>query len=544
MQPVRTPMFRSVPKPSKGSDTASASNGQIQADIERNLIAALVREPKAVTDIQLNPDDFTQQDLGSAFYVLTEMAEKNEASINFLTVAAVLNGDGKAAAAASVLALESLSVSGDSNEAAKVATYADIILKTSKDRQVISAAALVSTDPRNESYAADLNRALEIGIGAKSVVTSDDAVKEFIDYMKRQADGSIKPISTGLADLDRSLSGGFHAGQVIVLAARPSEGKSALAQGIAEHVSAANSGKRALFISLEMSTVEIMQRRIATASRGAVSLTSLRSGGYTEEELAVVQRILPALSFTGMEFLADSAESIEGIIATVRARSKKGDLGLVVIDYLQLIDSEGASDNREQQVAKVSRRLKQLAQYIKAPILLLSQMNRDSEKGNEKRSPRLTDLRESGSIEQDADVVLFIYDETSFEMRGKKPVQQKSIIIAKQRGGARDIYVPVAWLATECRFANMGYEREELPPVQAPTEMAQPVRLKSATEYRGITNERELEWNKQLIAAIDGEVEGIPPEILALVEQSKSTARARNAAEASASPFAKFVRKK
>lgn len=540
MQPVRTAIFKSAAKPPKASAPSPASDGQIQADVERQLIATLVREPKAITDIQLNSADFTQSDMGDVYHVLTEMAEKDTAAIDFLTVAAVLHGDGKPSAAASVRALESLLTSSDGDDVAKVGTYADIILKSSKDRQVIVAASLVSTDPRNEAYAADLNRALEIGVGVKSVVTSEDAVKEFMDYMKRQADGTVRPISTGLADLDRSLSGGLHAGQVIVLAARPSEGKSALAQGIAEHVAEANSGKRALFISLEMSTVEIMQRRIAVASRGAVSLDSLRSGEYTDEERAVVHKVLPTLSSTGMEFLADSTESIEGIIATVRARSKKGDLGLVVIDYLQLIDCEGASDNREQQVAKVSRRLKQLAQFIKAPILLLSQMNRESEKGKTKRAPRLTDLRESGSIEQDADVVLFIHDATPFEKMGKMLVKQRSIIIAKQRGGARDIHVPVAWLGTECRFANIAYERDDLPSQAVPKKEPAPKLTLTAADYASSNPAENIMESQYLVAAMNGQTEGIPQDVLDYVKKSKASTRAHQAKRAAANPLASY----
>lgn len=537
MQPVRTSMFKSVPKLPKASLPPSGVDKNIQTDIERQLIATLVREPKAISDIQLNPIDFTQSDMGDAYYVLVEMAEKNTAAIDFLTVAATLNADGKKAAGVSVRALEELPT-----DAAKVSTYADSIIMASKDRQVVVAASLMSKDPRNENYATDLQRALEIGVGAKVVLTSSNAVDEFEEYLNHQEDGSEAPLSTGLADLDRHLAGGLHAGQVIVLAARPGEGKSALSQGIAEHVASGHSGKVALFISLEMSTNEIMQRRIAYASRGAVSLMSLRSGKYSNVERAEIKRILPTLRETKMEFLASSAENIDGIVTTVRARNKRGDIGLVVLDYLQLIECEGSTDNREQQVAKVSRRVKQLAQYIKAPILLLSQLNRDSEKGKEKREPRLNDLRESGSIEQDADVVLFIHDPTPFELRGRKPVQQKSIIIAKQRAGAKDISVPVAWIGSQCRFGNIDSPANE--PLAMPTEKSQPAPLKPATEYCGTTSERKLEKSKQLIAAIDGKVEGIQPDVLEQVEQSKSAARARNTAAAAASPFAKFVRRK
>lgn len=216
--------------------------------------------------------------------------------------------------------------------------------------------------------------------------------------------GTINGIASGFRDLD-NLTSGFHAAEMIVLAARPSMGKTALALNIAESVLLQKNPVPTLFFSLEMSAEQLAMRMIC--SNGKVNMTKLRAGflrdGETQKRLAVVEKI-----FKQVPFWIDESSSLT--ILEMRSKARRlhaqNRLGLVVIDYLQLLAGTDTRLPREQQISEISRGVKAMAKELNIPVIVLSQLNRESEK--EFRQPMLSDLRESGSIEQDADVVLLL----------------------------------------------------------------------------------------------------------------------------------------
>jgi replicative DNA helicase len=497
-------------------------------DTERHLLACMVRDITLAASLpSFAAADFQAPGHFDIYEAIVALVDGATVAPTFLTVAASVEAAGRSCSG--IRELEALVA-----DTTQAAVQADLLLKASRRRQISAASKALATDPDNSDFAAALDRARELSIGAKAVMTSADAVADFRARLQRRMEGTDPAMSTGLPDLDRKLAGGLRGGQVVVLAARPGEGKSALAQGMAEHVATDNNDKVALFISLEMLAHEITERRVASASRGFVPLDALRSGDLSDEQLAEVERLMPGLSDSRMEFLASEAEDIDGIVATVKDRAKHGDVGLVVMDYLQLIESGSgnATENREQQVGKVCRRIKKLAMSLQIPVLLLSQLNREGEKGAVRRRPKMSDLRESGSIEQDADVIMFIHDDAPDEAAAGL-TSRKTIIIAKQRAGAVGD-VPVLWLGRECRFASLAHGVDD-----APATPATPHSRVRSIESESLTGPAaNILRVRQIAAASRGETAGIPANILAEV----ASVHAADEHAVAASPFNAFSR--
>lgn len=508
-------------RPQSAPVAAPAAVDSALVEVERHLLACLVRDQALVDALPAFAEvDFQGVGHHAVYQTLVTVAAEAEATVSFLTLAATMEALGLSSKLARDLELVSADVS-------QAAAQADLLLKASRRRQIAATSAALAQDPDNQALAAELDRVRELSVGAKAVMTSEEAVGDFRSRLQKRLDGDDPAVSTGLADLDDILAGGLRGGQVVVLAVRPGEGKSALAQCIAEHVATDDNGKVALFISLEMLAHEITERRVAASSHGAVPLEALRAGKLSDEQLALVDELLPQLGASRMEFLASYSEDIDGIVASVKGRAKKGDVGLVVMDYLQLIESGtgNASENREQQVAKVCRRIKKLALFLQVPILLLSQLNREGEKGAVRRRPRMSDLRESGSIEQDADVILFIHDDTPEELRAGAATLVKTIIVEKQRAGRKGD-VQTLWIGAECRFANLAQGRLPSWMQKAPVAPSKPAPATPAN----------LRRVRQIAAANHGETDGIPPEVLAEVD----AIRTASVAAAAESPFAQF----
>lgn len=253
---------------------------------------------------------------------------------------------------------------------------------------------------------------------------------------------SVIGVSTGFTDLDR-LSGGFKAGQLIVLAARPAMGKTALALNIAFNAITHHNKKVAVF-TMEMEADELLKRMLSGASE--VPMDALLKGfGMTDEKMLRVTNYGMMLSEKKL-YIDDTGTNspLEMRAKLRRLKAEVKGLDLVVIDYLQLMSSQRFKDNRQQEIAEISRALKILAKELQVPVVALSQLNRGLESREDKR-PKLSDLRESGAIEQDADLVMFIYrDEYYNENTAEKGVAE--IIIGKNRHGAtgstRLLFVP------------------------------------------------------------------------------------------------------
>lgn len=252
--------------------------------------------------------------------------------------------------------------------------------------------------------------------------------------------------STGYRSIDETL-GGLRAGQLLILAARPGMGKSALAMNVSAKM--ATRGERVLVVSLEMNKLELSERLLC--SEAEVDGYRIKTGTVTPDDRRRIQTGAAKLSQMALHVDDNTAASLRDIAATARRMVRKGGLALLVIDYLQLIQPADRRHPREQQVAEIARGLKMLAGELSIPILCLAQLNRQSESTHNRR-PLLSHLRESGAIEQDADVVLFIHREEVYdsatEHKGKA-----ELIVAKQRAG-RCGTVPLTWRGEFCSFGD------------------------------------------------------------------------------------------
>ena len=307
----------------------------------------------------------------------------------------------------------------------------------------IAAAAHQATDA--EEVRSEATAALETILSRdceKSAMTWGEAIRSAFATLEdrwNQPGADVKA-RTGLESLDYALAGGFRAGQLIVLAARPSVGKSSLATQMAFRA-AVDRDTPTLLVSLEMSAQELAERIVAQAAQ--IPLADMLSGDNPRETR---EKIVEAMSRTSEAplWVCDKAkQGIRSIAATARRYARRDKLALVVIDYLQLIEPDNPKLMREQQVATMTRQLKLLAKDLQVPIVLLCQLNRDVEK--QARKPRLSDLRESGAIEQDADVVMFLHREDDQQRHNV------DCIIAKQRCGAAAV-VPLTWIGRTTTF--------------------------------------------------------------------------------------------
>lgn len=252
-----------------------------------------------------------------------------------------------------------------------------------------------------------------------------------IDALYRSPQNGITGVSTGYVDLDK-MTNGLQPSDLIIVAARPSMGKTTFAMNLCEHA-AITSDKPVLIFSLEMPSDQIMMRMLA--SLGRINQTKVRTGQLEDEDWARLSSAIELLNSKGKMYIDDAS----GLTPTeVRSRARRiarehGGLSMIMVDYLQLMTVPGMSENRTLEIAEISRSLKALAKELKVPVVALSQLNRSLEQRADKR-PVNSDLRESGSIEQDADLIMFIYrDEVYHEDTADKGTAE--IIIGKQRNG-------------------------------------------------------------------------------------------------------------
>ena len=276
----------------------------------------------------------------------------------------------------------------------------------------------------------------------------DEAVKMIHAMLERKGEAS--GIVSGFDDLDK-LTFGFHPQEMIVLAARPSVGKTAFAMNVAENIIFAHGDRPAtptLVFSLEMGAAQLAMRMLCSHSR--VNIKKIRDSFISTDEQKKLGKSAQNLKETPL-WIDDGAQStILELRAKARRIHAKHKLGLIIIDYLQLVSGSDSKVPREQQISEISRGVKAMAKELNLPVIVLSQLNRDSER--ERRAPRLSDLRESGSIEQDADVVLLLAREKDEKDEGGETGKRK-LIVAKQRNGPIGA-IDLAFLPDITRFEN------------------------------------------------------------------------------------------
>ncbi|MFP6694267.1 MAG: replicative DNA helicase, partial [Pirellulales bacterium] len=276
----------------------------------------------------------------------------------------------------------------------------------------------------------------------------------------RMEQGGATGLSSGFTDLDK-LTGGLHPAELVIVAARPSMGKTALAANIAEHA-AMEEQRTVLFVSLEMSRYELAQRMMC--SRGKIRGEKLRSGFLSGEDHKNLIEVSATLGNSPIYIDDSPTRTVTEIAATARRlKRNQGGLGLIVVDYLQLIQPDNTKDPRQEQVAKMARRLKVVARELETPVLCLAQLNRQTEMTRDNR-PKLNHLRESGAIEQDADVVILIHREEYYLSAQEREAMRSGtaassclgeadIIVAKQRNGPTG-EIKLHWFQQYTRFEN------------------------------------------------------------------------------------------
>lgn len=288
-----------------------------------------------------------------------------------------------------------------------------------------------------------------------------DVMLELVDTTETKANnlknGIVTGLPTGFADLD-GITGGFQRSDLIIVAARPSVGKTAFALNIAQNVAIQSNEPVAIF-SLEMSAGQLAQRMVS--AEGQVNASVMKNGDLQDDDWSKLAHAVGTLGETKM-FVDDSAGiTIQDICSKCRRLKKQHGLAMIVIDYLQLIEISGrsrTSENRQQEVSFISRTLKHLARELDVPVIALSQLSRAVEQRQDKR-PMMSDLRESGSIEQDADIVAFLYRDDYYNQETEKK-NIIEIIIGKQRNGPVGT-VELVFLKQFNKFVN--YERVQVP---------------------------------------------------------------------------------
>jgi replicative DNA helicase len=349
--------------------------------------------------------------------------------------------------------------------AANLRRYAEIVRERAILRKLVAASDEIATDafnPQGRPVAQILDEAegkiFRIGEeGSRSrqgFLPMDQLVVQLIDRVNELAENGAEEVTgvrSGFYDLDR-MTAGFQPGDLLVLAARPSMGKTALALNIAEHV-AVQEGLPVVVFSMEMGASQLALRMVG--SLGRIDQQHLRTGALRDDEWGRLSEAVDKLGKAPV-FIDESPALTP---AELRARARRqarqcGRLGLIVVDYLQLMSGSSSSsdENRATVLGEISRGLKSLAKELKCPVLALSQLNRSVESRNDKR-PMMSDLRESGAIEQDADVIMFIYRDEYYDKESKKPGVAE-VIVAKQRNGPVGT-VELTFLKPLTKFDNL-----------------------------------------------------------------------------------------
>lgn len=426
-------------------------------EAEKSVLGAAMLSKEVLFDIleKVNAEDFYSKAHGEIFTAISDL-QKNNSPVDVLTVSEELKKRNtlEAVGGRPYVAALSLDVPSISN----VEEYAKIIAEKATLRRLISTADKISSKGyAQQEDTIDILEYAEKGIFeiAQSKQHKDMAhisdilmtnLSEISSRMEHK--GGVTGVTSGLIDLDKKLSG-FQRSDMIVLAARPSMGKTAFALNIALNAALKGNAKVLIF-SLEMSKEQLGQRLLSMESR--VESQKMSTGDVAPEDWSKMATALDSLGKG--DIIIDDTPGIKMMEIKNKCRRMKADIGLdmVILDYLQLMEGEKGSANRQQEITGLSRNMKLLAREMDCPIIVLSQLSRAPDQ-RENHRPVLSDLRESGAIEQDADVVLFLYRDEVYDPETEKPGVCE-VIVAKHRNGPIGT-VELAWQSKYTRFANL-----------------------------------------------------------------------------------------
>ena len=443
--------------PARGPDDDGARTPPHDLAAEQCVLGGMMLSKDAILDVleTIKGRDFYRPAHEIVFEVILDLFGRGEPA-DAVSVAAELTRRGDIGRMGGAPYLHTLIASVPT--AANAGYYARIVRERAILRRLIEAGTqAVQLGYSGDGDADELVDRAEAGFmeimdrgGAEDYRPLAEVLIESMDEAEAAGDrgGELTGIPTGFADLD-ALTNGLHPGQMVVIAARPAAGKSVLALNFASAAAIDNSLATVIF-SLEMSRTEIGMRLVSAEAQ--VGLHALRNGHLRDDDWLRIQARQSEISEAPL-FIDDSPNmSMLEIRAKCRRLKQRHDLKLVIIDYLQLMSSPKRPENRQQEVSEISRSIKLLAKELRVPIIALSQLNRGPEQRNDKR-PLLSDLRESGSIEQDSDMVLLLHREDMYERESPR-AGEADFIVAKHRNGPTSI-ITVAFQGHYSRFVDM-----------------------------------------------------------------------------------------
>ena len=412
-------------------------------EAEQSVLGGLLLDNTAwdkVADV-VTERDFYRQDHRLIFRSIAILAEKDE-PLDVITLSTWLKDRDELDNAGGLAYLGTLAK--DTPSAANIKAYADIVREKSVLRQLISIGTEISEDAFNAGERESRELLDEAEKKVFEIAEQGNRKTDFHDIktlLKQtlanidelsKSDQAITGASTGYNDLD-DMTSGLQKGDLIIVAGRPSMGKTTFSMNLAEFI-AINDKKPVIIFSMEMPAEQIVLRMFA--SMGRVPLNDIRTGKIREEEWPRIG--MAVKSFGESKIFIDDTAALSPTEMRAKARRlhrEHGSIGCIVIDYIQLMQSGAKSDNRAAEVSEISRSLKALAKELECPVIALSQLNRSLEQRPNKR-PIMSDLRESGAIEQDADVIMFIYRDEVYNPDEQDNKGRAEVIIGKQRQGA------------------------------------------------------------------------------------------------------------
>ena len=428
-------------------------------DAEKSVLGSILVDSSVMYDVinLIKPDDFYRNDHELIFSAMCQLFNQN-VPIDVITVSEKLTTTGELDKAGGLQYL--ISLTDDVAIVSNAVQYVNIILNKSIQRKLIKAAG----DIAKNSYQSldDVSGLLESSEQAIFNVSQNKSAKSYVkigdalasvyeDISVTASSGQLPGIMTGLYDLDKLLLG-FQNSDLVLIAARPGMGKTAIMLNIAQYAAVKNNIPVAIF-NLEMSANQLIKRMISSDTK--IESEKLRGGKqFLEEDWVKLGNVFNTLGNAPIYFDDSTDVTISGIRAKCRKLKVEKDIQMIFIDYLQLMQSGAKTDNRTTEVSDISRGLKLLARELNVPVIVGSQLSREVEKRGDKR-PMLSDLRESGAIEQDADVVLFLYRDDYYNKESEfKNVAE--VIVGKHRNGSTGT-VNLAFEGETMTFRNISY---------------------------------------------------------------------------------------
>lgn len=431
---------------------------------EKAFIGCLLVDNRAfdeITDIGITPDDFYNLQYGIIYQGIQELAVDSK-PFDLVSICAKLTDMGKLESLGGQTAI--LELIEDTASSANIYHYGKILKNKSILRNIVRISMRVTEQGKNfvgdvEEFIDDVESSF-FNVASSSrtnfVVTLKESLKENLKRLEqgKREEGEIIGLSTGFEALDKRLLG-LQAGQMVIIAARPGMGKTAFVLNIAIN-SIKHSGLPVMIYSYEMLAPELSGRILS--SEANIDSRKIRTNSYSDSDLRNLGFAVQELSKLPVYINDSGATTLLDIKSQARKVKSDQGLGMIIIDYLQLMQPHVKKSSREQEIAEISRGIKELAKELKCPIIALSQLNRSAASRTDRR-PQLQDLRESGSIEQDADIVMLIHREDYYdENTPEKGVAE--IIVAKNRAGEPGT-TKLAWVASQTKFADLQFDPSE-----------------------------------------------------------------------------------